>query len=169
MSSVLGICLDPGQEETTMKIRPTINHQDGTTIVEIVISTCILAILAAGLIGCFTYGFYVMELARENQRATQIILEKFETVRLYNWDQVLSPGFIPATFEDIYDPQAEAGSEGIAYHGTVRVTNVPFNTSYSSNMRELVISLTWTSSRNLTRTRTMSTYVAKDGVQNYVY
>jgi len=152
-----------------MKIRPTINHQDGTTIVEIVISTCILAILAAGLIGCFTYGFYVMELARENQRATQIILEKFETVRLYNWDQVLSPGFIPATFEDIYDPQAEAGSEGIAYHGTVRVTNVPFNTSYSSNMRELVISLTWTSSRNLTRTRTMSTYVAKDGVQNYVY
>ena len=152
-----------------MKIRPTINHQQGTTIVEIVISTCILAILATGLIGCFTYGFYIMELARENQRATQIILEKFETVRLYNWDQVLTPGFIPATFEDIYDPQAAAGSEGIAYHGTVTVTNVPFNTSYSSNMRELVISLTWTSSRNLTRTRTMSTFVAKDGVQNYVY
>jgi len=152
-----------------MKIRPTINHQQGTTIVEIVISTCILAILATGLIGCFTYGFYIMELARENQRATQIILEKFETVRLYNWDQVLTPGFIPTTFEDIYDPQAGAGSEGIAYHGTVTVTNVPFNTSYSSNMRELVISLTWTSSRNLTRTRTMSTFVAKDGVQNYVY
>ena len=152
-----------------MKIRPTINHQQGTTIVEIVISTCILAILATGLIGCFTYGFYIMELARENQRATQIILEKFEKVRLYNWDQVLTPGFIPATFEDIYDPQAAAGSEGIAYHGTVRVANVPFNTSYSSNMRELVISLTWTSTRNLTRTRTMSTYVAKDGVQNYVY
>jgi type II secretory pathway pseudopilin PulG len=152
-----------------MKIRSAANHQRGTTIVEIVISTCILAILATGLIGCFTYGFYIMELARENQRATQIILEKFETVRLYNWDQVLTPGFIPTTFEDIYDPQAAAGSEGIAYHGTVRVANVPFNTSYSSNMRELVISLTWTSSRNLTRTRTMSTFVAKDGVQNYVY
>jgi type II secretory pathway pseudopilin PulG len=149
-----------------MKIRSTANHQRGTTILEIVISTCILSIMAAGLIGCFTYGFYIMELARENQRATQIILEKFETVRLYNWDQVLTSGFIPATFEDIYDPQAESG---VAYHGTVTVANVPFNNSYSSNMRELVISLTWTSSRNLTRTRTMSTFVAKDGVQNYVY
>jgi hypothetical protein len=110
-----------------------------------------------------------MELARENQRATQIILEKFETVRLYNWDQVLTPGFIPATFDDIYDPQAGTNGAGVAYHGTVTVTNVPFNSSYSGNMRELVISLTWTSSKNLTRSRTMSTFVAKDGIQNYVY
>jgi type II secretory pathway pseudopilin PulG len=152
-----------------MKIRSTPNNQRGTTIVEIVISTCILSIMAAGIIGCFAYGFYVMELARENQRATQIILEKFETVRLYNWDQVLAPGFIPATFEDVYDPQAGSGSTGVAYHGTVAVRNVPFSSSYSSNMRELVITLTWSSSRNLSRTRTMSTFVAKDGVQNYVY
>ena len=152
-----------------MKICCKANRQRGTTIVEIVISTCILSIMAAGIIGCFTYGFYIMELARENQRATQIILEKFETVRLYNWDQVLTPGFIPSTFEDIYDPQAGAGSEGVAYHGTVTVTNVPFTTSYSGDMRELVISLTWTSTRNLTRSRTMSTFVAKDGIQNYVY
>jgi type II secretory pathway pseudopilin PulG len=137
--------------------------------VEIVISTWILSIMAAGIMGCFAYGFYIMELARENQRATQIILEKFETVRLYNWDQVNTPGFIPDNFEDVYDPQAAPGHTGVPYYGTVTVTNVPFATSYSGNMKELVISLTWTSGRNQTRTRTMSTFVAKDGIQNYVY
>ena len=152
-----------------MKIHCKGNQEKGATIVEIVISTCILSIMAAGIMGCFTYGFYIMELARENQRATQIILEKFETVRLYNWDQVLTPGFIPASFDDIYDPQAGPNGAGVAYHGTVTVTNVPFNSSYSGDMRELVISLTWTSSKNLTRSRTMSTFVAKDGIQNYVY
>ena len=152
-----------------MRIHCKANPQRGTTIVEIVISTCILSIMAAGIIGCFTYGFYVMELARENQRATQIILEKFETVRLYNWDQVRTPGFIPASFDDVYDPQAGTGAGGVAYHGTVTVTNVPFTASYSTNMRQLVISLSWTSSKNLTRTRSMSTLVARDGVQNYVY
>ncbi len=152
-----------------MKICCKTYRQRGTTIAEVVISTCILSIMATGIIGCFTYGFYIMELARENQRATQIILEKFETVRLYNWDQVLAPGFIPASFDDVYDPQAGAGGGGVAYHGTLTVTNVPFTTSYSANMRQLVISLSWTSSKNLTRTRTMSTLVAKDGVQNYVY
>jgi hypothetical protein len=152
-----------------MKIRLNTNRQKGTSIVEVVISTCILSIMAAGIMGCFAYGFSIMELARENQRATQIILEKFETVRLYNWDQVLKPGFIPATFDDIYDPQAAEGSRGAAYHGTITVTNVPFNTSYSGNMRELVIRLTWTGGRNMARTRTMSTFIAKDGIQNYVY
>ena len=152
-----------------MKICCRTNRQRGTTIAEVVISTFILSIMATGIIGCFTYGFYIMELARENQRATQIILEKFETVRLYNWDQVLKPGFIPASFDDVYDPQAGTGGAGVAYHGTVTVTNVPFTTSYSTNLRQLVITLSWTSNRNLTRTRSMYTLVAKDGVQNYVY
>ena len=153
-----------------MKICCKTNQQRGTTIAEVVISTFILSIMATGIIGCFAYGFYVMELARENQRATQIILEKFETVRLYNWDQVLTPGFIPTSFDDVYDPQqAGTGGGGVAYHGTVTVTNVAFNTSYSANMRQLVVTLSWNSSRNLTRTRTMNTLVAKDGVQNYVY
>ncbi len=141
----------------------------GTTLVDIVISTCVLSIMAAGIIGCFSYGFLVMQMARENQRATQIMLEKFETVRLYNWDQVLSPGFIPASFTDVYDPQAVSGSSGVTYNGTVTVTNVPFSSSYSGNMRELIINLSWTSARNITRTRTMSTFIAKDGIQNYVY
>lgn len=139
------------------------------TIVEVVISTFILSIMAAGIIGCFAYGFFVMQLARENQRATQIMLEKLETVRLYNWDQVLTTGFIPASFTDIYDPQAPEGSQGVTYQGTVAVAPVAFANGYSADMRQITVTLTWTSLRNLTRTRSVTTLVAKDGVQNYVY
>jgi hypothetical protein len=40
-----------------------------------------------------------MHLARENIRATQILEEKMEVVRLFNWDQVVNlPGYIPTNF-----------------------------------------------------------------------
>jgi len=138
-------------------------------MVDVIAATFILAVMAVGLMGSFSYGFFVMRLVRENQRATQILLEKVETIRLYRWDQVLAPGFVPTKFTDVYDPQAPSGQQGIIYHGTVSVNPYPIATSYQGNMRQLVVTLTWTSTRNYTRSRTMTTYVAKDGLQNYVY
>src|SRR6267142_1688877 len=86
-----------------------------TTLVDVILAVGIIAIMSGGMIGSITYGFYVMEMARENQRATQIILERIEAIRLYNWSQVKDPTFIPSTFTDVYDPQASSGSQGTVY------------------------------------------------------
>jgi Tfp pilus assembly protein PilV len=139
----------------------------GLTLVEVVMSTLFLGIMAGGILSSISYGFATMQLVRENQRATQIMLEKVETIRLYRWDQVLAPGFIPAAFSDVYDPQSV--NHGITYSGTVTVTNVPFSKTYSSNMRQLTLNLRWTSGGRIDRERTLTTYVSKDGLQNYVY
>ena len=119
--------------------------------------------------GCFSFTFFTLRMARENQRATQIILEKVETIRLYTWDQVNSNGFVPRTFTDYYDPQALSGSRGVLYSGTMAITNVPFSTSYSTNLRHLTVTLSWNTAGTMPRFRTLSTLVAKDGLQNYVY
>lgn len=137
-------------------------------MVEVVFSIAVIGVVGAALIGTFSYGFFVTQLVRENQRATQIILEKAETIRLYSWDQVLTPGFIPATFTDIYDPQAESGG-GIAYHGTLEIANRPSAANYANDLRQFTITLTWTNSMNMVRSRSLATLVAKDGIQNYVY
>ncbi len=152
-----------------MRIRRAKKGQTGLTIVEAVFAMAVLAMMGTALMGSYSFGFLSIDLARENQRATQILLEKVETLRLYRWDQVLTAGFIPTSFTEAYDPQAAAGSQGVTYTGTVSIGAVPFDSDYSTNMREIDITLQWTSPNNLVHTRQATTYIAKDGLQNYVY
>ena len=63
------------------------------------------AVIGAMLSGVTT-GTFTMRLTRENLRATQIMLAKLETIRLYNWNQINgSNGFvIPKFFTNAYYP-----------------------------------------------------------------
>jgi type II secretory pathway pseudopilin PulG len=144
------------------------SNQAATTLVDVIMAVAMVAVMAGGVIGALTYGFFTMQMVRENQRATQIILERVEAIRLYNWSQVTNNGFIPPTFTDVYDPQAGTNSQGVIYSGTVTKSSVPFTNSYSPYMIQLTIGLTW-NTRSITRTRSLTTYIARDGVQNYVY
>jgi len=138
------------------------------TLVDVVMAVAVLGIMASGIFGSFRYGFFALQLLRENQRATQIILEKAETIRLYNWDQVTSTnGFIPSTFTDVYDPQAASGNQGGTYNGTLSVAPSSLSSSYAASLRELTVTLAW-NTRGIPHTRSFKTYVAKDGIQNYV-
>ena len=138
------------------------------TIAEVVVSLVIVSIGAAALMGCINYGFLVTQLTRENQRATQIMLERAEAIRLCSWDQVRSTGFIPPTFTDYYDATAPNASQGAVYSGTVEVAPFPFATSYAADLRQLKLTLRWRTGR-IAHSRTNITNIAKDGIQNYVY
>lgn len=154
-----------------MKIRCNQNEESGTSLAEVSIAVAILAVMAGVLISAFNYGFFAMQWARENQRATQIILEKVETLRLYRWDQVNSNGFIPQGVTEYYDPQM-TGAQGVGYRCELAISPVPFTSvsGYHTNMRQLTVTLTWTNTaRQIPRTRQLSTFIAKDGLQDYVY
>jgi hypothetical protein len=125
--------------------------------------------MAIALIGSINYGVLILKLVRENQRATQILIEKVETIRLYSWTQVNTSGFIPSSFTEYFDPQAAQGSEGVVYNGAISIGNVPFSTGYSADMKQIQVTLTWSSSDQINHTRSTSTFIAKDGIQNYVY
>jgi type II secretory pathway pseudopilin PulG len=141
----------------------------GFTIAEVVFAVMIVAIGAAGLMSCFGYGFKIIGQIQQNQRATQIMVEKAETLRLYSWDQVNTSGFIPSTFIATYDgDNAASNYSGTIYYGTVTIGAFPYNTSYKDKMRKLDLNLRW-NSQGLSRTRSLTTYIAKDGIQNYVY
>lgn len=152
-----------------MKIHCLKRRETGATLAEVLTATAILGTVTAGILAAVFSGFFIMERVRENQRATQIILEKVETIRLYSWSQVNSNGFIPATFSQPYDPQGNERSKGITYRGSFEISPFPHASSYSTNMRQLTVTLRWTSERSLQRSRTFVTYIARDGLQNYVY
>lgn len=136
------------------------------SIVEATVGFGILAMAAAALMTGITAGFFGMQMARENLRATQVMLEKVETLRLCNWDQV-NTNFIRTSFTNYYDPNS-TNNMGLAYRGTISIGNVPFTNSYSTNMRQVTITLNWNTG-NLPRSRTYSTFVARDGLQNYIF
>ncbi len=146
----------------------TLRSQGGHTLVEVMVALSVLGFMVVSLYAGFSSGFAVLRVARENLRATQILQERMEVLRLIKWDDV-APGFIPMTFTaPFYATQPTNTTVGaFGYTGTVIITNPPAET-YNDHLRMIHIDLTWTSG-NVTRSREMTTYVSKYGLQNYLY
>ena len=138
------------------------------SLVEVSVAMSVIGTAVVALFSGFTSGFFTMEMARENLRATQIMLEKTETLRLYNWDQVNDPGFITTSFVAPYDPNATNLTTGIIYNGTVTISPSPVPTTYSGDMRMVTVALNWKTGK-LNRNRSFTTYIARNGLQNYIY
>jgi hypothetical protein len=116
-----------------------------------------------------TQGFSVVQVARENLRATQILEEKMETIRLYRWSQVTDGSFVPATFTAPFFAVNSNDTGGLIYQGDVMVTNVNFSeATYSSDLREVIVRVRWVSG-SVPREREMRTLVSQYGMQQYIY
>lgn len=154
-------------------------RSEAYSIPEVVIALVIIATLLVALYAGFTAGFAVMKSARENLRATQILVQRAEVIRLYNWSQIQNTNlYLKPAFVEYYDPTgANNGKYGVMYVGTVRTNavNISGNTPgtvYTNNMRAVTISLFWTNrigKTNVTFSRQLQTYVARYGMQNYIY
>lgn len=157
-------------------MRPTRHRQHqaaspaGFTIVETVVAMGVIGVLVVALYAGMTSATFSVRLARENLRATEVMLEKMEGLRLFSWDQINTNGYVPSSFTAYYyDAGATNGvGVGITYTGSVRIASVPFaDRNYSNDLRQVTITLDWQSG-GIPRTRTLSTYVGRYGIQNYV-
>ena len=137
-------------------------------MVELLVATAVLGIMFVSLYSGFSAGFAIIELARENLRATQILQEKMETIRLYTWDQINTAGFIPTNFVENFYSVGTNSNAGLTYTGSVSIAQAPISTSYSNDLKSVNIQVRWRSA-GITRTREMSTLVTRNGLQNYIY
>lgn len=134
---------------------------------EIMVAVAIAGIMFVSLYAGFSTGFAVVQLARENLRAVQILQEKMETIRLYTWEQINTAGFIPASFTDVFYASTQSAS-GLVYTGTVSVASGPITETYSNDLKLITVEVNWASA-NVSRKREMSTLVSRYGLQNYIY
>ena len=134
---------------------------------DVLIAIAVAGVMFVTLYLAFSQGFAVIQLARENLRATQILQEKMETIRLYTWDQINTPGFIPPTFSaPFYAIGNDSG--GVIYRGSMSVTNAPLTETYASDLKLVTVEVNWTSG-NAIRRREMKTLVSKYGLHHYIY
>lgn len=113
-----------------------------------------------------SFGFNVTRLTQENVRATQILTEKMELMRLYTWQQITNGTSIPLVFTNGFFDNPT--NQGITYNGTITITAAPFTNNYSPTLRLVCIQVNWVSD-NINRCRAMSTLVSSNGLQAYVY
>lgn len=141
------------------------------TLAEVMVAVLVLAVISTAFYGGLSFGFSVVESSREELRATQILMQKVEGLRLISWDNLQN-----ITFQEVYDPLGLSNnSGGLVYTGTI-VTNadssIPNSSSYLPNMRLVTVTVNWTNyngSKRIVQTRQMQTQVARYGLQNYVY
>ena len=162
------------------------------TLVEVLVGIALLGIVVTALYSGMTYGLARTAITREEIRATQVMLEKMEQLRLYRWDQVnynydpddpedptdpfdsvdphdvadeLSEFIIPANFMEPFTP-GSTNANDLQFFGTFSITNSPMaDASYSNALRMITVSVTWTNGAKV-KTRTMQTLFAKYGMQN---
>jgi prepilin-type N-terminal cleavage/methylation domain-containing protein len=149
-------------------------HQSGSqrkqqafTFVEVVTALAVICLLVLAVYGAITSGVGTMRMARENLRATQVLLEKMEALRLYNWDQ-LNTNFMPTAFVVPYDVESTNTKSGILYQGRIMIETADTGATYNADMRRVTVHLDWQTGY-IARTREMTTYVCRSGLQNYVY
>lgn len=138
----------------------------GFSLIEVVIALVIVGIVTIGLFAGYSWSFSNIAWTRENLRATQILVEKAETIRLYSWEEI-STNHIPTSFTNYYNPFG-TGSQGTKYIGTMTFSAAPITASYSNDMKQFTIHIQWTNGV-LTRSRDLTTYVARNGIQDYTY
>ncbi len=138
----------------------------GFSLIEATVGMGIVGTLVAALMSGFTSGLFTMQLARENLRATQIMLERMETIRLYSWAQLTRSNFVAPTFTAKYDPNSV--NQGVTYYGTITLTDSGVTSSYANRMKLVTVRVDWKTG-NLDRHREFTSYISRDGMQNYIY
>ena len=148
------------------------HSESADTLAEVMVGVGLLGLLFASLFSGMSRCTGLTQIAREDLRATQILLDRIECIRLFNWNQlVYSNNLCPATFTSSFCPIAnDSGSTGFTYYGTMAITNISYGLapSYSNQIRAIIVTLNWTNA-GISRTRTMMTYQAKYGAQNYAF
>lgn len=146
-------------------------HREAFSIVEAAVGMALAGIVFGALYASLAWSFTSLRLTRENLRATQILTEKMETIRLYAWDQLIDDtNFLPSTFTASYYPPGatNAFGAGTLYSGRLTVTPVSYGTDYDDDLRQVKVEVEWTTG-GLRRQRSLTTLVSQYGLQNYIW
>jgi prepilin-type N-terminal cleavage/methylation domain-containing protein len=144
------------------------------TLVEVMVAMAVVGIMVVALYGGLAWCVGSVRIARENLRATQIMAEKMEVIRLLTWEQITEENVLPTTFTTAY-VSGEAGNHatnstgGLTYYGKITLLP-PLETqllgTYTNDMRVINVKVYWTN-QGLPHFRQINSYISRYGMQNY--
>src|ERR1043165_3708741 len=85
----------------------SVSQKSAFTLIETAVSMMVVGILIVSLYSGVTWGMGNYQRAREAMRATEILTEKLDSVRLFNWEQITNGTSIPSTFSCSFDAEKD--------------------------------------------------------------
>jgi type II secretory pathway pseudopilin PulG len=137
---------------------------------EILVSILMAGIMLPALFIGLGFAFSGMQAMRENCRATQIMVQRMEAIRLAAYSTLQNPTAYPTNSTEYYSPSGQPSGKGgtpytISYNWASAPSALP--PSYRTNMMLVTVTAAWKSG-SVQHTRSMQSYVAKYGIQRYV-
>ena len=141
----------------------------GFTLIETIVATLLAAIMLPTLFAGLASGFSIVQVTRENLRATQVIMQRMESIRLASYKTIKDAAAFPARSTECYSPSGQTnGTAGTVYTITYNCAPGPSSLppTYRTNMLLVTVTATWNSGK-VQHTRSMQSYVARYGIQRY--
>lgn len=147
-------------------------RREAFTLAEVVVASGVLGMVMAAFFACLGSGLQIINTARQNLRATQILTQKTEAVRLCTWSEL---GQLPVSFQDYYYASGSTnGTPSVTYYGTISISPasfIPSSVTYYTNVTMVTVSLSWTNylgNHPIVHQRQMQTLAAYYGLVDYI-
>jgi hypothetical protein len=155
----------------------TIRREAGDSSAKLLVTVTFLAVVVAFLYGAFSVAFRVIHSARENLRATQIVMQKAEALRLFTWSQVCDsnnsrkPLFVEPQ-DSLGAAQNRGGEQYAGYLTAAAPAAGDLANASRSHMRPVTVTLCWTNyhgAQPVVHTRELQTRLARNGTPKYIW
>ncbi len=130
----------------------------GFTLVEVAVAVAVLGLTIASSLVAMQMGFSMIETARDNTLASQILQSEMENLRLMNWDKLTDLGDGEFSLEGKFQ---ETAAQRFTCSRTI--------TSPKTGMRQVTLEVNWTSNNGVERSRRYTTFFSKEGLNDYYY
>lgn len=135
-----------------MKRAPT-SAQNAFTLVEVFFAAGLMLVGVVGMIQALTIGSEMLDVARKQTLAEQIIQSEIDKVRMNSWTAIKA---LPASATITINTSLQTVCAGFTCTRTA--------TSVKTDMRKLKFTVTWTGNTGRSYTRTGETYLGKNGL-----
>ena len=134
-------------------------NRRGFTLVEVMAALTVLILVLVSSIAAITIGFRLLEDARFSTLASQVLQSEMENLRLKNWTQLST---VPTSGSFTVDSDINTASFG-------RFTCTRSISDVRTDMKQVTLSVTWRSMDGRAHSRQYTTYIGKDGLNDYYY
>jgi len=135
-------------------------RQRAFTLVEVMVAMTVLILVFVSSVSAITIGFRVMEDARMNTMASQILQSEMENIRLKNWLQIEDLQLNNGAFT----VESSLGTDRFNQFSCTRTI-----TDVNAELKNVEVALTWTSMDGRLHDRRYMTTVGKNGLNDYFY
>lgn len=144
------------------------NLEGGFTLVEVLVGMFLMAIVFTSAFGSYFLGMRLVDDAREELRASQIIQSELERMRTMNWATLDDPTKTPTLAE--ITPQGDFVKIFASdYEGFREITSLDLDGDTVEDAKLVRVWVRWRNSRNRYTYELFNTIIVREGLNDYYY